>query len=55
MSDQRSAPLPLSGIVLRHATSRDELTACFPVISELRPYLKDLTDQRAPSVGRQRA
>jgi ribosomal protein S18 acetylase RimI-like enzyme len=44
MSDQPGAPLPPSGIVLRHATSRDELTACFPVISELRPFLKDATE-----------
>ncbi|MDQ8730639.1 GNAT family N-acetyltransferase [Bradyrhizobium sp. LHD-71] len=29
------------GIVLRHAHSQDELAACFPVISQLRPSLKD--------------
>ncbi len=27
--------------VIRHAVSQDELVACFPVISELRPFLKD--------------
>jgi ribosomal protein S18 acetylase RimI-like enzyme len=27
--------------VLRHALSRDDLVACFPVIAELRPALKD--------------
>jgi hypothetical protein len=43
MSDQRAAPLPPSGIIF-HAASRDELTACFPVISKLRPYLKDATE-----------
>ncbi|WP_050418945.1 GNAT family N-acetyltransferase [Bradyrhizobium tropiciagri] len=29
-----------SGVILKGAISRDELTACFPVICELRPYLK---------------
>ncbi|HVE09946.1 MAG TPA: GNAT family N-acetyltransferase [Paraburkholderia sp.] len=30
-------------IVLRHAASREELSACFPVIAQLRPSLKDAT------------
>jgi GNAT superfamily N-acetyltransferase len=37
--------LPVSrlpaGIALRHARSADELAACFPVILQLRPALKD--------------
>jgi hypothetical protein len=32
------------GIVLRHATDPDELAACFPVISTLRPALKDVSE-----------
>src|SRR4030081_502608 len=41
MPEQLPAPLPLVGFVLRHAHSQDELAACFPVISQLRPDLKD--------------
>jgi ribosomal protein S18 acetylase RimI-like enzyme len=37
-------PAPPPGIVIRHAVSRDELSACFPVIAQLRPYLRDATD-----------
>lgn len=33
-----------SGTVLRWATTPDELAACFPVISLLRPGLKDVAD-----------
>jgi ribosomal protein S18 acetylase RimI-like enzyme len=44
MSDQRPAPPPQSGIVLRHAASHDDLSACFPVISQLRPNLKDAAE-----------
>lgn len=44
MSDQLSASPSSSGMALRHAISHDELVACFPVISELRPYLKDAAE-----------
>lgn len=41
MSDQLDAPVILpDGIILRHAHGPEELTACFPVISLLRPRLK---------------
>jgi len=33
-----------AGIELRHADSAEELTSCFPVISVLRPGLKDVSD-----------
>jgi ribosomal protein S18 acetylase RimI-like enzyme len=41
MSVQASKPAPASTADLRHATTRDELAACYPVIVELRPFLKD--------------
>jgi ribosomal protein S18 acetylase RimI-like enzyme len=45
MSDQLDAPVILpNGIVLRHADSPEELTACFPVISQLRPRLKGVEE-----------
>jgi GNAT superfamily N-acetyltransferase len=37
-------PSPLPGSVLRHAHSGDELAACFPVISALRPELKSAAE-----------
>lgn len=37
-SRSTASPAP-PGSVLRHAASRDDLRACFPVISELRPSL----------------
>ena len=53
MPDQFPPSPPQSGIVLRHAISRDELAACFPVIVELRPYLKDASEwvDRASEMG----
>ncbi|RIV89723.1 GNAT family N-acetyltransferase [Aurantiacibacter xanthus] len=33
-----------NGIVLRHARSPEELAACFPVISQLRPRLKGVEE-----------
>jgi ribosomal protein S18 acetylase RimI-like enzyme len=53
MPDQLLPSPPPSGIVLRHATSRDELAACFPVLVELRPYLKDASEwvDRASEMG----
>ena len=45
MSDQPKAPVTLpNGIVLRHALSLEELTSCFPVISQLRPRLKGVEE-----------
>jgi GNAT superfamily N-acetyltransferase len=45
MSDQITAPVILpNGIVLRHAHGPEELTACFPVISQLRPRLKGVEE-----------
>lgn len=45
MSDEITAPVILpNGIVLRHARSPEELTACFPVISLLRPRLKGVSE-----------
>ena len=45
MSDQLAAPVILpNGIVLRHAHGPEELTACFPVISQLRPRLKGVEE-----------
>ncbi|WP_460903998.1 GNAT family N-acetyltransferase [Paraburkholderia jirisanensis] len=42
MPSSHSAPQSTSEtVVLRHAASREELIACFPVIAQLRPYLKD--------------
>jgi GNAT superfamily N-acetyltransferase len=43
MTEQFSTP-PLAGIALRQAHSSDELAACFPVISVLRPRLKDVAE-----------
>lgn len=44
MSQLTAAPVILmklmNGIVLRHAHGPEELTACFPVISQLRPRLQ---------------
>jgi ribosomal protein S18 acetylase RimI-like enzyme len=44
MPNQFPASPPPAGIVLRHAHSQDELAACFPVISELHPGLKDAAE-----------
>jgi hypothetical protein len=45
MSDQITAPVILpNGIVLRHAHGPENLTACFPVISQLRPRLKGVVE-----------
>lgn len=45
MSDQIYAPVILpGGIILRHARSHEELTACFAVISQLRPRLKGVEE-----------
>jgi len=42
MPDQMTKPVVSpDGITLRHAHGPEELRACFPVISELRPRLKD--------------
>ncbi|HVT50616.1 MAG TPA: GNAT family N-acetyltransferase [Dongiaceae bacterium] len=41
MSNRSALP---PGIVIRHAASGDELSACFPVIAQLRPYLRDAAD-----------
>lgn len=40
MPAQLSSPSLPNGIALRHAHGQDELAACFPVISVLRPRLK---------------
>jgi hypothetical protein len=37
------APYVPSSIALRHATHDDELSACFPAMSQLRPRLTDST------------
>lgn len=44
MPEQVSATPPPTGIVLRHAHGQEELAACFPVISQLRPTLKDVAE-----------
>ena len=44
MSVQTSKPAPASAAHLRHASSRDELAACYPVIVELRPFLRDAAE-----------
>ncbi len=45
MSDHITKPVILpNGIVLRHAHGPEELTACFPVISQLRPDLKGVEE-----------
>jgi ribosomal protein S18 acetylase RimI-like enzyme len=45
MSDKITAPVILpNGIVLRHAQGPEELTACFPVVSQLRPRLKGVEE-----------
>jgi ribosomal protein S18 acetylase RimI-like enzyme len=44
MPKQLPALPPSSRIALRHAHSHDELVACFPVISQLRPCLKDVAE-----------
>ena len=55
MPDQITAPVTLpNGIVLRHAHGPEELTACFPVISQLRPpHLKGVEEwvERAPEMA----
>lgn len=38
---ERLPVLTPPGIVIRHAHSHDELAACWPVISQLRPTLRD--------------
>lgn len=43
MQDQLTTMLP-DGIVLRHAHGPEDLKACFPVISLLRPSLKSAED-----------
>ena len=44
MAERLPAPPSPPGIVLRHAHGQDELAACFPVICQLRPALKDATE-----------
>jgi ribosomal protein S18 acetylase RimI-like enzyme len=44
MLEHLSAPPLPSGVSLRHACNADDLAACFPVISELRPHLKDVAE-----------
>lgn len=44
MPDPRDAPYLPNGVTIRHARSREELTACFPVISLLRPRLKGVSE-----------
>lgn len=44
MPEQVFATSPPAGIALRHAHGQDELAACFPVISQLRPALKDVAE-----------
>jgi ribosomal protein S18 acetylase RimI-like enzyme len=41
---ERLPILSIAGIKLRQAFSGDELAACFPVISVLRPQLKDVAE-----------
>lgn len=41
MSNQRTAAASSPQIILRHAVGCEDLTACFPVISQLRGYLND--------------
>src|SRR5215470_6709766 len=43
MSMQKCKPAPDTAD-LRPAASRDELEACYPVVVELRPFLKDAAD-----------
>src|SRR5215475_3974694 len=44
MSMRMYKPARASAADLRHASSRDELVACYPVVVELRPFLKDATE-----------
>jgi ribosomal protein S18 acetylase RimI-like enzyme len=44
MLEQPSTPPLPSGASLRHADTADELAACFPVVRELRPLLKDVAE-----------
>jgi len=44
MSMQTSKVVPALSADLRHALSRGELEACYPVILELRPFLKNAAD-----------
>ncbi|MET4201675.1 GNAT family N-acetyltransferase [Bradyrhizobium sp. LA6.12] len=44
MSMQTCNPAPASEADLRHASSQGELQACYPVIAELRPFLRDAVD-----------
>jgi len=41
MTEQAATPAETRDPVIRHASSHEELVACFPVVSELRPYLQD--------------
>lgn len=50
MPDRFSAFARPAGIELRHVHAQDELAACFPVISELRPGLKDVSEWIARAV-----
>lgn len=47
MSDQFSALARSPGIELGHVHAPDELAACFPVMSVLRPGLKDVSEWMA--------
>ena len=44
MPEQLLALPPRSRVALRHANGEDELTACFPVISQLQPALKEAAE-----------
>jgi GNAT superfamily N-acetyltransferase len=43
MSTQKFKPAPVTAD-LRPTSNRDELEACYPVVVELRPFLKDAAD-----------
>src|SRR5262249_46342507 len=43
MSTQGYKPAPIASD-LQLASSRDDLMACYPVVAELRPFLKDAVD-----------
>lgn len=51
MSEQLSVPSQPVGLVFRHAHGRDDLAACFPVIRQLRPALKDAAEWIARATG----
>jgi GNAT superfamily N-acetyltransferase len=44
MTKQVTSSAAIQGSVIRHAAGHDDLIACFPVISELRPHLKDAAE-----------